>query len=72
MNNIETAISEAELALSTAPEDHPDRARWLNNLGIMLSDRYQRMGNMNVLEEAISKVELAQPPLWIIQIKKDR
>ncbi len=48
-----------ELAVSSTPEDHPYRARRLNNLGILLSDRYQRTGNMHDLEAAISEAELA-------------
>ena len=35
------------------PEDHPDKAEWLNNLGVMLSSRYKRTGNLQDLEAAV-------------------
>ena len=59
MDNIEVAISKAELEVLTTPEDHPNRIGVLNNLGLMLSDRYNRTGNIHDLEAAISKAELA-------------
>lgn len=59
VHDLETAISRAELALSLTPEDHPDRAKGLGNLGIMLSYRYNQTGNMHDLEIAISRAELA-------------
>ena len=34
MDSIEVAISKAEQAVSATPEDHPDRAGLLNNLGL--------------------------------------
>lgn len=54
-----TAISKAELALSATPEDHPDRARRLDNLVITLSDRYKRAGNIDDLRAAHLNAELA-------------
>ena len=59
MDDLHAAISEAELAVSITPEDHPDRVSRLSALEIMLSDRYSRTGNMDDLQAAISKAELA-------------
>lgn len=59
MDNMELAISKAELAVSATPEDHSDRARRLNNLGIMLFYRYNQTGNMDDLDTANSRLELA-------------
>ena len=59
MNDLETAISKAELAVSTTPKNHSDLATLLNNLGRNLSDRYNQTGNIEDLEAAISKLELA-------------
>jgi hypothetical protein len=39
--------------------DHPDWAQWLNNLGIKLVRRYERIGEVKDLEEAIRVAELA-------------
>ena len=59
MDNMEAAISRAELAVSTNHEDYPVRARLLNALGSILFNRYNRTGNMHDFEAAISRVELA-------------
>ncbi len=59
MDNLEAAISRAELAVSTTPEDHPDRAEWLDDLENRLFNRYNETGNMHELDVAISKAELA-------------
>ena len=44
----------ARLAVDSTPEDHPNRAGRLNNLGNKLGRRYERTGEMNDLEEARS------------------
>ena len=38
MDDLQMAISKAELAVSATPEDHPNRAGKLHNLAMMLSD----------------------------------
>lgn len=48
MYDLEAAISKAKLAVSTTPEDHADRPRLIHNQGIMLSNRYKRMGNIQI------------------------
>ena len=45
LEDLEVAIIHAERAVETTPEDHPDRARWLNNLAIYFSRRCERTGN---------------------------
>ncbi|KAF8418001.1 ankyrin repeat-containing domain protein, partial [Terfezia claveryi] len=53
------AIARAEGAVEATPEDHPDRAAMLNNLGTHLSRRYERTGNMQDLKAAIATVKAA-------------
>lgn len=59
MDNLQAVISKTELPVSAITEGHPDRAMVLDNLGIMLLDRYNWTGNMDELQRAISKAELA-------------
>ena len=45
MNDLQAAISKAELAVSLTPENHPDRAEWLNALAsrsILSDEKYGR------------------------------
>ncbi|RYP58987.1 hypothetical protein DL771_011041 [Monosporascus sp. 5C6A] len=57
--DLEEAIRVAREAVDATPQDHPDRAGWLNNLGNRLGDRYSRTGAMSDLEEAIGLVREA-------------
>src|SRR5437762_1771972 len=57
MEDLEEAIRKAEGAVKATPQDHPDLAGRLNNLGNMLESRYERTGRMEDLEEAIRKAE---------------
>ena len=59
MDDLEAAISKTELAFSITFVNDPDRAVWLSIHVDILSDRYNRTGNMDDLEAAISRVELA-------------
>ncbi len=56
LHDLEASILKAELAVSTTPEDHPNRAAFLNNLGIRLSDRYYRTENMHDLMAALKSL----------------
>jgi hypothetical protein len=47
------------MLVTMTPDDHPDLARWLSNLGEILSVRYKRTGNTEDLEEAISIAQRA-------------
>jgi len=53
MEDLEEAIRVSRQAVKVTPEDHPDLAAWLNNLGNNLGRRYERTGKMEDLEEAI-------------------
>ncbi|KAF7174243.1 hypothetical protein CNMCM6106_008368 [Aspergillus hiratsukae] len=53
MADLEDSIRVAREAVNATPEDHPDRASCLNNLGLVLGERYSRTGEMADLEESI-------------------
>jgi hypothetical protein len=53
MADLEEAIQISRQAVDVTPEDHPNRARRLNSLGVSLRKRYSRTGAMADLEEAI-------------------
>lgn len=53
MDDLEAAISKAELAVFITPIDHPGRGIFLYNLGNNLSIRYYRMLNMDDLHAAL-------------------
>ena len=57
--SIDVAVQCAQLVTNVTPEDHPDRAGRLNNLGVMLQCRYERTGQMEDLEEAITAARQA-------------
>jgi hypothetical protein len=48
-----------EMTLSATPEDHPDRAMYLNNLENRLDSRYERTGSMDVLNRAVEVADMA-------------
>ncbi|MCJ1242699.1 hypothetical protein MMC14_010708 [Varicellaria rhodocarpa] len=53
MADLEEAIQVGQEAVDTTPQDHPNRAVRLNNLGGGLGNRYSRTGAIADLEEAI-------------------
>lgn len=53
MADFEEAIRLGREALNATPEDNPDRATYLNNLGLQFSGRHSRLGTLSDLEEAI-------------------
>ncbi|KAH6984213.1 CHAT domain-containing protein [Ilyonectria sp. MPI-CAGE-AT-0026] len=53
MADLEETIRMAREAIDALAPDDPDRAAWLNNLGVGLGNRYERTGAMADLEEAI-------------------
>ncbi|KAM5353081.1 hypothetical protein ACJZ2D_017037 [Fusarium nematophilum] len=53
MADLEEAIQVGREAIDATPLDHPNRTRFLSNLGRRLGDRYSRIGTMADLEEAI-------------------
>ncbi|KAK3311914.1 hypothetical protein B0H66DRAFT_448391, partial [Apodospora peruviana] len=46
-------------ALPQSLEDHPNRAGYLNTLGIRLGGRFQRMGSMDDLNRAVDVAAMA-------------
>ncbi|KDN63222.1 hypothetical protein CSUB01_12134 [Colletotrichum sublineola] len=55
----EEAITVTREAVKATPEDHPDRAGGLDNLGSLLCNRYLRTGAMTDLEESIAVAQKA-------------
>ncbi|KAJ3455225.1 hypothetical protein MRS44_013825 [Fusarium solani] len=53
MGDLDETIRMAREIIDALALDDPDRAGWLNNLGLRLNDRYSRIGTMADLEEAI-------------------
>ncbi len=64
MNDLEEAIDREREALAITPNNHPDRAAMLNNLGKKLASRYEGTGKMEDMEEAIAQARdaLAMTP----------
>lgn len=52
------AISNAQRAVAVTPQDHPELLALLNNLANALSNRYERTGSLDDLEEAINMRKL--------------
>ena len=59
MDDLDRAIVTNEQAVESTPDDHPDRAMYLNNLGIALQSRFERTGSMDDLDRAIVTNEQA-------------
>ena len=53
MTDLDAAIEAAEGAVGAVPHDHPDRGRYLSNLGIKREARFRRSGDPDDLEAAI-------------------
>ncbi|SPJ80269.1 uncharacterized protein FTOL_08661 [Fusarium torulosum] len=53
MKDLEESIKAARQAIELTPDDHPDLAGWLSNLGNQLCHRYEQTGETKDLEEAI-------------------
>ena len=51
--DLEQAILCDQQALEATPTDHPDRAKYLNSLGMRCHDKFQRTGQMADLKQAI-------------------
>lgn len=54
MHDVETAISNAELTVSSIPEDHLNRVARLIILGIWLLNQYKQTGNIYDLEAGLA------------------
>ncbi|KAH8710127.1 hypothetical protein GQ44DRAFT_439557 [Phaeosphaeriaceae sp. PMI808] len=54
MDDLNCAVEVADMAVNATPQDHPDRAAILNNLGNLLGTRFGRTGSMDDLNRALS------------------
>ncbi|QRV80877.1 CHAT domain protein [Ceratobasidium sp. AG-Ba] len=59
-DDLANAIANQRLALSIAPDDHPDRYRWLNNLGNVAITAFHDTGNLEDLDLAIACFDQAR------------
>jgi hypothetical protein len=50
---LQGSIRLLQATVDATPEDHTDRARYLDNHGLGFGDRYQRTGLIDDLQEAI-------------------
>ena len=57
MDDLNRAITMNEQAVTSTPEDHPNRGRTLNNFGSALQSRFERTGSMDDLNRAITTKE---------------
>ena len=60
MGDLDTAMSLLYASLSRRPPDHPRRCDTLNNLGGLLSFRFEETGNRDDMDEAIAHYREAQ------------
>ena len=59
MDDLNRAIMTKEQTVASTPDDHPNRAMYLNNLGTTLHSRFERTGSMKDLDQAITRKEQA-------------
>ena len=59
MDDLDRAIMTNEQAIVSTPEDNPNHAKYLNNLGNALQSRFERTGSMDDLNRAITTTEQA-------------
>jgi hypothetical protein len=59
MNDLDRAITMNEQAVTSTPEDYPNRSVMLHCLGSMLQRRFEKTGSMDDLNQAITKNEQA-------------
>ncbi|KAK2612245.1 hypothetical protein QQS21_001671 [Conoideocrella luteorostrata] len=59
MANLDNVIRALRESVTTAPQNYPDRAMLLNDLGNALGERYRRAGDTGDIEEAVQMVQEA-------------
>ncbi|KAH8747717.1 CHAT domain-containing protein [Diaporthe sp. PMI_573] len=59
MDDLNRAVEVADMAVDATPQDYPDRASRLNNLGTQLGRRFEWTGSMDDLDRAVDVVEMA-------------
>ena len=47
MDDLNCAVDVASSTVDAMPQDHPDQASWLSNLGNWLSMQFERTGSMD-------------------------
>ncbi|CUS11100.1 unnamed protein product, partial [Tuber aestivum] len=57
--DLQNAIDHGQEALTATPQNHPARATRHNNLGYLLSSRFERTGDLGDLQKAIEHAEQA-------------
>ncbi|KAG8857702.1 hypothetical protein FRB91_011017 [Serendipita sp. 411] len=57
--SINIIIQRQKLAANLTPDDHPEKPRRLSNLGSSLGARFQHLGNINDIDEAVSHLQTA-------------
>ncbi|EXL65084.1 hypothetical protein FOPG_18678 [Fusarium oxysporum f. sp. conglutinans race 2 54008] len=57
MEDLEKAVEISHRVIGSIPENHPDRAAYLTSLGSRLRIRYERIGDIVDLEEAIQALQ---------------
>ncbi|RYP54761.1 hypothetical protein DL769_010292 [Monosporascus sp. CRB-8-3] len=59
IGDLNRAIDVADMAVKAVPQDYPDRAGRLNNLGGFLGWRFDRTGSMDDLNRAVNVADMA-------------
>ncbi|VBB73370.1 Putative protein of unknown function [Podospora comata] len=59
MDDLNRVIDIASMVVDTTPQNHPDRASYLNNLGTMLGIRFGRTGSIDDLNRAVDVASIA-------------
>ncbi|KAH6621811.1 hypothetical protein C7974DRAFT_338546 [Boeremia exigua] len=59
LTDLDESIKCLREAVSLVGPKHPDRAQWLNNLGVPLGDKYKDTEDMSVLQESIKIMQEA-------------
>ncbi|XP_044716527.1 uncharacterized protein HRG_10059 [Hirsutella rhossiliensis] len=59
MDDLSRAVEVADMAVAATPQDHPDLARRLSNLGNNLGRRFERTDSMDDLDHAIEVADMA-------------
>lgn len=57
--DLEGALRAAQELVADLPAHHPERPKWLHNLGTILWERYERFGSLDNLEESICEAREA-------------
>lgn len=59
MDDLNRAVEAASMAVDATPQGHSDRRAILNNLGAILSTRFEQTGSMDDLNRAVEAASMA-------------